>query len=88
MANVPSDTSENQPDFICGSNGDITTNQMVKEHGKDAAHKKQSRVNREERHGKISTAAYYRYKKRGGKHGDEIQDWLEAEEELEDQGYL
>ncbi len=87
MTNKPSKTSESQPDFICGSKGDIKTNQ-AKERRENLAHNKQSEANREDRHRKISTAAYYRYKKRDGNSRDEIQDWLEAEAELEDQGHL
>ena len=33
-------------------------------------------------HEEIAKAAYYRWLKRGGKHGAALEDWLEAEKEL------
>jgi hypothetical protein len=86
MSNEPGVTRGSQPDFICGSNGDITTRKAAKKHEDHLAHNKQGKANGEDRHQKISTAAYYRFKKRGSDSGDAIQDWLEAE--LEDHGYL
>lgn len=43
----------------------------------------QGAANREERHDMISTAAYFRAEKRGFEGGDEMQDWLEAEAEID-----
>ncbi len=42
---------------------------------------------REDRQQMIATAAYYRAEKRGFNGGDEIQDWLEAESELDGISY-
>ena len=41
------------------------------------------RVEREDRQHMISTAAYYRAERRGFNGGDEMQDWLEAEAEID-----
>lgn len=37
----------------------------------------------EDRHSMIATAAYYRAEQRGFKTGSEMQDWLEAEAEID-----
>ena len=42
---------------------------------------------REDRQQMIATAAYYRAENRGFNGGDEIQDWLEAESELDGISY-
>jgi len=42
---------------------------------------------REDRQQMIATAAYYQAEKRGFNGGDEIQDWLEAESELDGISY-
>ena len=39
--------------------------------------------NGEDRQHMISTAAYYRAERRGFNGGDEVQDWLEAEAEID-----
>jgi hypothetical protein len=39
-------------------------------------------VTDEERRKAIEVAAYYRWLGHGGNHGDEMDDWLEAEEEV------
>ena len=43
----------------------------------------QSTLNGADRHEMIATAAYYRAKRRGFNNGDEIEDWLEAEAEVD-----
>ncbi|TDI79329.1 MAG: DUF2934 domain-containing protein [Betaproteobacteria bacterium] len=40
-------------------------------------------ANKLERHRRIATADYYRSKRRGFDSGDEIQDWMEAEAEID-----
>ena len=42
---------------------------------------------REDRQQMIATAAYYRAEKRGFNGGDEIQDWLEAEAQIDGISY-
>ncbi|MFB3148630.1 MAG: DUF2934 domain-containing protein [Thermodesulfobacteriota bacterium] len=42
---------------------------------------------REDRQQMIATAAYYRAEKRGFNSSDEIQDWLEAEAEIDGNSY-
>ena len=43
----------------------------------------QGRGNGEDRQHMISTAAYYRAERRGFDGGDEVEDWLEAEAEID-----
>lgn len=40
----------------------------------------------EDRHSRIARLAYYKAEKRGFAPGGELQDWLEAEQEIDDRG--
>jgi hypothetical protein len=44
MSNKPSVTSGSQPDFICGSNGDITTREATRKHEDHLAHNKRVKL--------------------------------------------
>ncbi len=46
-------------------------------------HQKQNVMNGIDRHEMIAMAAYYRAERRGFNSGNELQDWLEAESEID-----
>jgi len=55
--------------------------------GRTTTHNLQTTESGGNRRLRIATAAYYRAEKRGFNGGDEIQDWLEAESELDGISY-
>ena len=64
------------------SSGAIAS-KAVNVHGGATSHHKQNITNGADRHEMIAMDAYYRTQKRNFNNGDEIQDWLEAEAEVD-----
>jgi hypothetical protein len=67
---------------LTGSPGIIAGKGVKDPDHKSGKHKK-STANGVDRQEMIATAAYYRAENRGLNYGDEIQDWLEAEKEID-----
>ena len=61
----------------------VIINKAVESLRETPAHHKQNVTNRIDRHEMIAIAAYYRAERRGSYSGDEIQDWLEAEAQID-----
>ncbi len=61
----------------------VIISKAVERLGGKPTHHKQNLTNGIDRHEMIAMAAYYRAQKRGFNNGDEIQDWLEAEAEID-----
>lgn len=61
----------------------VIVTKTVEDLGNTPAHNKQNVTNGVDRHEMIAMAAYYRSQKRDFNRGDEIQDWLEAESEVD-----
>jgi hypothetical protein len=63
--------------------GIIVSKAMEKLGGSTPTHAVHNIESGEDRQQRIATAAYYRAEHRGFNSGDEIQDWLEAEAEID-----
>ena len=61
----------------------VIISKAVEKLGENPTHHKQNLTNGIDRHEMIAMAAYYRAQKRDFNNGDEIQDWLEAEAEID-----
>ncbi len=61
----------------------VIINKAVESLGHTPTHHKQNVTNGIDRQEMIAIAAYYRAEQRGFNSGDEIQDWLEAEAEVD-----
>ncbi len=61
----------------------VIINKAVESLGNTPTHHKQNVMNGIDRHEMIAIAAYYRAERRGSYSGDEIQDWLEAEAQID-----
>ncbi len=61
----------------------VIVSKAVESLGHTPTHHKQNVMNGIDRHEIIATAAYYRAERRGFNSGDEIQDWLKAEAEVD-----
>ena len=61
----------------------VIVSKAVENLGNTPTHHKQNVTNGVDRQEMIATAAYYRAERRGFISGDEIQDWLEAEAEID-----
>lgn len=62
---------------------EIIAGKRVKAPDRNSGKHKKSVANEVDRQGMIATAAYYRAKKRDLNDNDELQDWLEAEKEID-----
>jgi len=60
----------------------VIVNKAIENHREDSTKQAQSKIS--DRKQKIATAAYYRAARRGFEDGFEMQDWLEAEMEIND----
>ena len=61
----------------------VIINKAVESLRETPTHHKQNVTNGIDRHEMIATAAYYRAERRGFNNSDEIQDWLEAEAQID-----
>ena len=80
MSTVPNVISE--PIVLAGSAG-IIVSKAVENLNSPPTKQVQSVTNGIDRHEMIATAAYYLAERRGFNSGDEIQDWLEAEGQID-----
>ena len=80
MANKLNSTIQSDPTEVSG----VILNKVVKNLREDSTKQSQSETNESDRQQKIATAAYYRAARRGFEGGHEMQDWLEAEMEIND----
>lgn len=67
---------------LTGSSG-IISGKGVKDPDHNSEKHKKSVANGVDRQEMIATAAYYRAENRGNNYSDEMQDWLEAEKEID-----
>jgi hypothetical protein len=74
--------TKSHPNELTESSG-IIADKGVKDPDYDSGKHKKSVANGVDRQEMIATAAYYRAENRGLNYGDEIQDWLEAEKEID-----
>lgn len=80
MANKRNSTIQSDPTEVYG----VIVNKAVENLREDSTKQAQSEANESDRRQKIATAAYYRAARRGFGGGYEMQDWLEAEMEIND----
>ncbi len=62
---------------------EVIVNKDVENLGENPTHHKQTVMDGVDRHEMIAMTAYYRAEKRGFNNGDAMQDWLEAEAEID-----
>ena len=79
MSSKPNITSESAPSVPAEG----IVSEEVENLGRAPTHNKQNAVDGADRQEMIATAAYYRAERRGFISSDEIQDWLEAEVEID-----
>jgi hypothetical protein len=79
MANKHNPTDRSEPTKVSG----VIVNKAVENLKVGSPKKTQSEANEADRQQRIATAAYYRAEQRDFNSGNEMQDWLEAESEID-----
>lgn len=79
MANKHNSAGRSEPTKVSG----VIVNKAVENFKEGSPKKIRSEANKADRQQRIATAAYYRAEQRGFNSGNEMQDWLEAESEID-----